>query len=323
MDSILTQLSQIGIVPVIQLDRGRGCSAPGKSIDGRRASLCGNHFPYPPQGKRLSGTSAKRFRRMLVGAGTVLTIEQAERAQQAGAKFIVSPGLNPKVVAYCQQRNLPITPGCANPSDIEAALELGLEAVKFFPAEQAGGIRYIKAISAPYRKVHFMPTGGINEKNLNDYLSFDRVFACGGSWMVKPELIRAGLFDEITRLCRQTVRTMLGFSLVHVGINGADPSAARSIAQQFSLLFGLEVREEEKSVFAGSLIEVMKQPLRGTKGHIAIGTHCLKRAAAHLERLGISFDPVSKAEVEQGLSHALYLKEEVGGFALHLISDKD
>src|SRR5690606_21430214 len=121
---------------------------------------------------------------MLVGAGTVLTTEQVERARKAGARFIVSPGFNPKVVSYCVEHNIPITPGCSSPSDIEQALELGLEVVKFFPAEASGGIAKIKALSAPYGNVKFMPTGGINAKNLTSYLEFKKILACGGSWMV-------------------------------------------------------------------------------------------------------------------------------------------
>lgn len=142
---------------------------------------------------------------MLIGAGTVLKTEQVDRAVAAGAKFIVAPGLNPKTVGYCVERNIPIVPGCANPSDIEAALEFDLEVVKFFPAEALGGLKLIKAMSAPYGNVRFMPTGGINADNICSYLEFNKVIACGGSWMVDKKLVAAGRFDEIERLCKEAV----------------------------------------------------------------------------------------------------------------------
>jgi 2-dehydro-3-deoxyphosphogluconate aldolase/(4S)-4-hydroxy-2-oxoglutarate aldolase len=142
---------------------------------------------------------------VLVGAGTVLTTQQAGKAINAGARFIVSPGLNPAVVEFCQDKGIPVTPGCCTPSDIEAALGLGLDVVKFFPAEAFGGIKTLKAISAPYSMMKFIPTGGISAANLSDYLSFGKVLACGGSWMVKSDMIKRGDFEEITCLTRKAV----------------------------------------------------------------------------------------------------------------------
>ena len=146
---------------------------------------------------------SKDFPDMLVGAGTVLTCEQADRAVAAGAKFIVSPGLNPKVVAYCIKMGYPITPGIMTPTELEVALGFGLDLVKFFPAENAGGLKMIKAMSAPYTMMKFMPTGGINATNVRDYLACDKILACGGSWMVKGDLVAAGKFDEIEKLTRE------------------------------------------------------------------------------------------------------------------------
>ncbi|MCR5754280.1 MAG: bifunctional 4-hydroxy-2-oxoglutarate aldolase/2-dehydro-3-deoxy-phosphogluconate aldolase [Acetatifactor sp.] len=140
---------------------------------------------------------------MLVGAGTVLTTEQVDRAVNAGAKFIVSPGFNPKVVDYCIEKGIPVAPGTANPTDIEAALEKGLKVVKFFPAEPLGGLKMIKAIAAPYVGVKFMPTGGINATNVRDYLAYNRIIACGGSFMVSGELIKKGDFETIKKLTRE------------------------------------------------------------------------------------------------------------------------
>lgn len=143
------------------------------------------------------------FPDMLVGAGTVLTTEQVERAYKAGAKFIVSPGFDPEIIDYCISIGLPVLPGCITPSEIAQAVKRGLKVVKFFPAEQSGGVAMIKAMAAPYSMVKFMPTGGISTKNLADYLSCEKILCCGGSWMVKEDLIRSGSFDKITDMTRE------------------------------------------------------------------------------------------------------------------------
>lgn len=143
------------------------------------------------------------FPDMLVGAGTVLTTEQVERAHKAGAKFIVSPRFDPEIIDCCISIGLPVLPGCITPSEIAQAVKRGLKVVKFFPAEQSGGVAMIKAMAAPYSMVKFMPTGGISTKNLADYLSCDKILCCGGSWMVKEDLIRSGSFDKITDMTRE------------------------------------------------------------------------------------------------------------------------
>lgn len=140
-----------------------------------------------------------------VGAGTVLTVEQAQKAIGAGAGFVVAPGLNPKVVRFCLDNDIPVTPGVATPTDIETAMNLGLEILKFFPAEAFGGLKTLKAMSAPYQAVKFIPTGGLNAQNVVDYLKFPKVAAVGGSWIVKSDAIAGGEFDKITQLTREAV----------------------------------------------------------------------------------------------------------------------
>ncbi|MBR4175555.1 MAG: bifunctional 4-hydroxy-2-oxoglutarate aldolase/2-dehydro-3-deoxy-phosphogluconate aldolase, partial [Lachnospiraceae bacterium] len=143
---------------------------------------------------------------MLVGAGTVLTKEQVDRAIGAGAKFIVSPGFDPEIVDYCLEKGYPVYPGIITPSELAQAVKRGLEVVKFFPAEQFGGVATIKALAAPYTQVKFMPTGGVNAKNLPDYLGFNKIIACGGSWMVKGDLVKAGEFDKIKEMTAEAVK---------------------------------------------------------------------------------------------------------------------
>lgn len=151
---------------------------------------------------------SQEFPDMLIGAGTVLTPEQADQAIKAGARFIVSPGLNPAVVKHCVKKKYPIIPGINNPTGIEIALTFGLTLLKFFPAEASGGLEMIQALSAPYPQIRYMPTGGINLQNLHTYLANDRVVACGGTWMVKEDLINSGNFEEIRRLTEEAVRTV-------------------------------------------------------------------------------------------------------------------
>jgi 2-dehydro-3-deoxyphosphogluconate aldolase/(4S)-4-hydroxy-2-oxoglutarate aldolase len=256
---------------------------------------------------------------MLTGAGTVLTTEQVDRAVAAGAKFIVSPGLNPKVVEYCVNKGIPVTPGCSSPSDIEVALEYGLDVVKFFPAEAAGGIAMIKAMSAPYSGVKFMPTGGINSGNINNYLSFNKVLACGGSWMVDKKLVAAGNFAEIERLSREAVETILGFEVAHVGVNLENGDEASAAADRYAQIFGFARKDGNSSIFAGSGVELMKSKYLGTMGHIAIRTNSVERAMYHLEQRGAKFNPDSAKKDEKGNIKAIYLDEEFGGFAVHIV----
>jgi 2-dehydro-3-deoxyphosphogluconate aldolase/(4S)-4-hydroxy-2-oxoglutarate aldolase len=248
----------------------------------------------------------------------VLTVENAKKAVAAGAKFIVSPGFNPKVVGYCVDNNIPITPGINSPTQIEMALEYGLDVVKFFPAEASGGLPLLKAMSAPYGGIAFIPTGGINAKNLNTYLSFPKVHACGGSWMVKADLISSQQFDEITKLTKEAMATMLGFEFVHLGINEETAENALSSANLFSKMFSFAIKEGNSSVFAGTSFEVMKSKYLGAHGHIAIATNSISRAIAYLKRQGINTLP-DTAKEKGGKLKAIYLDTEISGFAVHLL----
>ena len=191
MNPIIEQISRIGIVPVIALEDAKDAAPLAKALQ-RGGIGCAEVTFRTKAAQEAIRIMTKECPEMLVGAGTVLNAQQVDQAVEAGAKFIVSPGLNPATVSYCVEKKIPVLPGTANPSDIEAALSLGLDTVKFFPAEAAGGIKMIKAMSAPYGNVKFMPTGGINADNLKEYLDFEKVIACGGSWMVKKDLIKAG-----------------------------------------------------------------------------------------------------------------------------------
>lgn len=205
MNNVLEKIQELGIVPVVVLN-------DVKDAEPLAQALCDGGLPCAEVTFRTDAAEesirimSEKFPNMLIGAGTVLTTEQVDRAVTAGAKFIVSPGLNPRIVKYCVEKGILITPGCTNPSDIEQAIENGLEVVKFFPAEPAGGLKMIKAMAAPYVGMKFMPTGGINPSNVRNYLAYDRIVACGGSWMVDGKLVKAGEFDKITELVKDAVQ---------------------------------------------------------------------------------------------------------------------
>ena len=317
MDKICEELYKIGIVPVIAIDDAKDAEPLAQALINGGLPAAEVTFRTAAAEEAIKIISTK-FPEMIVGAGTVLNAEQADRAKAAGAKFIVSPGFNRANVEYIQSIGVPVVPGTATPGEVEQAIELGLDCVKFFPAEQNGGIAKIKAMAAPYTKMHFMPTGGVNKNNLNDYLSFGKVFCCGGSWMVKKDLISAGKFDEIEAMTRDAVNAMLGFKLKHIGINQDSAEAAESVADKFDALFGLTKKVGNSSVFAGSAVEVMKSKGRGTCGHIAIGCNNIDRAVYHLGRQGVKFDETSFSYDADNHLKVAYLADDFGGFAVHL-----
>ena len=233
--------------------------------------------------------------------------------------YIVSPGISPAVVSFCLERGVPVLPGCATPSDIQTALEMGISTVKFFPAEAIGGLKAIKAMSAPFGQVRFIPTGGINEGNLREYLSFPKVLACGGSWMVPDDAVAAKDWNRVRQLARGAVSLLLGLSLRHVGINSGSPEQAARDALRLCALLGLEARDGATSIYAGEGFELMKNPVRGTHGHIAIACDSLPRARWHLERRGFAFNPDS-LKIRDGKPALIYLREEIAGFAFHLLA---
>lgn len=204
MSTMIEKIQELGVVPVVVLEDAKDALALGRA-------LCEGGLPCAEVTFRTDAAEesirimVNEFPEMLVGAGTVLTIEQVERAVAAGARFIVSPGFDSEIVDYCLEKGIPVFPGCVTPSEVAGAVKRGLKVIKFFPAEQFGGVASIKALTAPYIGLKFMPTGGIGPKNLKAYLECEEIVACCGSWMVKGDLIRAGEFDQIKNLTAKAV----------------------------------------------------------------------------------------------------------------------
>ena len=201
-EDLKKRFEEIGIIPVVVLEDAKDAHALGEAL--MKGGLPAAEITFRTEAaEEVIRILSKDFPDMLVGAGTVLTCEQADRAVAAGAKFIVAPGFNPTVVKHCLDKGYPVTPGVQTPGEMEQAMELGLDFVKFFPAEPAGGLPMIKAVAAPYSKLRFMPTGGINKENVKEYLAYKKIVACGGTWMVKGDLIASGDFAKIEELTHE------------------------------------------------------------------------------------------------------------------------
>lgn len=316
-ESVCKRIHDLGILPVIAINDADKAVPLAKALC--KGGLAAAEITFRTA---CAAEAIKRIREavpeMLVGAGTVLTEEQVDQAIDAGVEFIVTPGFNPQIVKYAISKGIEIMPGTATPGEMEQAMSLGLDVVKFFPAEQNGGIAKLKAVAAPYAKLKFIPTGGVNAKNLNDYLSFNKILACGGTWMVNKDLIDAENWDEITRLTREAVNSMLGFEFAHLGINAQNADDAMATAKLLGMMFGFDVNDGNSSNFtANKKIEVIKNPVYGKNGHIGIATNTLDRAVAYFKSLGYEF--INEETIAKGM---VYFKDEIAGFAIHLVQKK-
>ena len=322
MHEVLNQIQDLGIVPVVKIDD------PAMAVPLAQALKDGG---LPCAEITFRTDSAKEAMKLiggevpdlLLGAGTVLTTAQVDSAVECGARFVMSPGFNPSIVEYCIERGIPVVPGCSTPSDMEKAIEAGLEVVKFFPAEESGGLAYIRAVSAPYTMLRFIPTGGINAANLNSYLSFNRVLACGGSWMVKAELIDEGCFEEIKRLTKEAVNTMLGFRLLHLGINASGEDEALKAAEIWQRIFNFPASPGSSPAFTGPWLEYAKSPCSGEYGRIIMGTLDIRRAAAYLKRSGFDFRTETAKTNDAGETTAIYLSTEIAGFSICFVKARE
>ena len=202
MKTLEEQFYEYAVVPVVVLDDADDAAPLAEALI-KGGLPCAEVTFRTEAAEESIRIMSEKYPEMLVGAGTVLTTEQVDRAVAAGAKFIVSPGFDPEIVDYCMEKNIPVFPGCVSPSEVAQAVKRGLEVVKFFPAEQAGGLAMLKAMAAPYTMLKFMPTGGINTKNLKEYLGFSKILCCGGSWMVKGDMIKNKEFHKITEMTRE------------------------------------------------------------------------------------------------------------------------
>ena len=259
---ILKQVSNIGIVPVIAIDDA------SKAVPLAKALAAGGLPAAEVTFRTAAAEDAIRaivqeVPEMLVGAGTVITTEQADRAMAAGATFIVAPGYDPKVTQHVLDKGGIMMPGTASAGEMQQAMNQGCQVIKYFPAEANGGVAMLKNIGAALKGAKWMCTGGVSAKNVNDYLGYSQIVAVGGTWMCKKELIEGEKWDEITAMCKEAVKTMLGFSLAHVGLNCENEAEAGQSAKTLCALFGFEYKPGNSSIFARSEVECMKSPFLG------------------------------------------------------------
>jgi len=314
---IMNRLSRCGIVPVVVLDKAESALPTANALLAGGIDIMEVTFRTDAAAESIQ-LIADNCPDVLVGAGTIITLDQCKTAVNCGAKFIVSPGFDYDVVSWCVDNIFPVIPGCVTPTEITAALKLGLKVLKFFPAGIYGGLSAMKALSGPFGGIKFIPTGGVNGQNIGEYIAAPFVHAIGGSWVCTKEDIIAGNFDRITQLSRQARASMLGFEVAHVGINCQDASQADKVCEKLYQAFGFETKAGNSSNFVTSSIEVIKSVFPGEHGHIAIRTNSIQAAVAELENRGFTTLP-DTAKYKNNRMMAIYLQDEFGGFAVHLL----
>lgn len=262
----------------------------------------------------------KTYPELKIVAGTVLTVEQAQAALDAGAVGIVMPGYDDEIVDFALERGIPVVPGCVTAADVQKGMKKGLKVFKFFPASTNGGLEAIKFLAGPFKGVKFLPTAGIGFDNIGTYLKEDCIIACGGSFMADAKLLAAKDFDTIRENCKRAKKISLGFALAHVGINHESADDARNTATTLCRLFGLELRPLTSAVFAGTAVEAMHGKGYGAKGHVGFSTNSIPRAMAYFEEMGVAFNPESiKRDAANNIT-CIYFAEEIAGFAFHIVS---
>ena len=313
----INRLSAAAVVPVVVLDDAKDAVATAKALLAGGVDVMEITFRTAAAADSIKAV-AENCRDMLVGAGTVITLEQCKQAVECGARFIVSPGFDDEVVRWCVENGIAVTPGCVTPSEIRAAMKLGLTVVKFFPAGVYGGLSAMKALSGPFGGIKFIPTGGVNGQNIGEFIAAPFIHAVGGSWVCPKADIAAGNFEKITELCKQARSAALGFEVAHIGLNCEDAEAASAVCEKLNEAFALTVKDGNSSMFASGGIEVMKSMYLGKNGHIAIRTNSVPLAIAELAKKGFVCD-MTTAKYKGGRMVAVYLKDEIGGFAVHLL----
>ena len=319
-EELFTTFHDIGLVPVVKIDDASKAEALAKAlIDG--GLPCAEVTFRTAAAEEAIRRMAQAYPEMLIGAGTVINPELAEKAVNAGAKFIVSPGLNPATVEWCLAHDVPVVPGIATPSEIEKGLSYGLKVLKFFPAEALGGVSMLKNLGGPFPQVKFMTTGGINANNLGDYAKAKNVLAVGGSWMVKADLIANDEWDKITALCKEAVIKLQGLELVHVGINAESEENASLVQKGFENMGCTTTKIcGEKSYFIDDNIEIMRKPgALGKHGHLAYRCSDLERTVYFLKGQGMTVNEAASSRDANGKYKLVYFNEEIGGFAIHLV----
>jgi 2-dehydro-3-deoxyphosphogluconate aldolase / (4S)-4-hydroxy-2-oxoglutarate aldolase len=312
----LEHLGNMGLVPLAVLDDAKDAVPLAKALQAGGIDTMEITFRTDCALECIASVK-EQVPGFLIGAGTVLTVKQAQDAVKAGADYIVMPGFDPAIVDWCLENGIAVAPGCVTPTEVQTVVAKGLNVVKFFPAEKYGGVKTLASLSEPFFGVKFMPTGGVNLENLSDYVTKDFIFAVGGSWLCPKNDVKAGNWEKITETAKASVRKLLDFQVVHVGINTNGADEADRISGELSGMFGFPQAKGAGSTFVGSGFEIMHTKGFGANGHIAVDTNSVARAEYYLLKMGVTFNEESRV-MNNGKTAALYLKKEFGGFAIHL-----
>ena len=317
-EQVIQRIMEIGVLPVANIKKQEWAEPLA-------GALCSGGIPTIEVLARSEGAfeAMERMTRaqpqLLAGAGTIITRSQAAEAIAAGADFIVSPGYSADIVELCMEKDVAVVPGCTSASELQQAYAAGLRFVKFFPTQAAGGLAAMKDLTGPFPGVRFLPTGGITLDTLGEYLSSSVIGACGGSFVAPKELLERGEFEAIAARCRQARAISLGFTLAHVGVNHASREEAEKTAKLFASIFCMPVIEHSACLFAGTAMECNDFEGPGQKGHIGIRTTSMRRACAWLRELGVELREDCRKYNDKGELTCVYLKQEIGGFAIHVV----
>ncbi|MCL2059772.1 MAG: bifunctional 4-hydroxy-2-oxoglutarate aldolase/2-dehydro-3-deoxy-phosphogluconate aldolase [Oscillospiraceae bacterium] len=317
--SLLERIKKIGLIPVVAFDNADQASAAAKAMFDAQLDIIEITM------RTAAGIdSIKRVKAelpdMIVGAGTVLTLDKAKESVGAGAQFVVMPGYQEDIVDWCIANDVLVFPGCVTPAEIQMALQKGLKVLKFFPADVYGGLKALTALNGPFGPsgVSFIPTGGVDLKNLSEFVQASFIAAVGGSFLCSSKQIKAGDWAGVAKSVAESIDIMLGFELGHVGFNTDSPEKSEEITKTLVGAFHFPYLPGNSANFAGTAVEVVKSVGLGDHGHVAIKTNNLDRAVYYLEKRGFSVDP-STEKSKDGKKTAVYLKDQIGGYAFHLL----
>lgn len=317
MNVEMQRIFNCGIVPVVVIDDAKDAVQTARALQAGGIDVI-EITMRTKAGLQAIENISRDCPDILVAAGTVLSVESCQACISAGARFIVSPGFDSSIVEHCLKNNIVPVPGCVTPTEIQHALSYKLDVLKFFPANLYGGIDALKALAGPFEGVSFIPTGGVNEQNIGAYSAQKNVFAVGGSWVCVKSEIATGSFGKITELSAKARMIMMGFEFAHLGINTEGEEDSKSTVDVMEELFGFTPKLGASSNFAGDYLEVVKSKYLGSHGHLAIRTNNIQRAEAYLLAKGYTTDP-STAKYKNEIMIAIYLKDEINGFAVHLL----
>lgn len=313
---ILSEINKIGLLPVFPSCGNYDALALAEALD--RASLPCGEMAFSPEAEAGIKAIASKLPDFIIGVKGVKNTSDLKRTLECGAKFFTGFGAISELGRYCLENNIPFIPSCSTAGEMEAALAAGVKSVKFFPAEQLGGLAALKAFGEAYGEVKFL-LGGVGEEDFIRYADYKKVIAVYAPWLTPADALKEGDFAKIETLARESVSKMLGFFLKHVGINSADEKESNATADAFEKLFGFKKQDFGGAYFNDTFVEVMKKPFYGRNGHIAIGVNNVERALYRFRRDGVPFIEESSGYNPDGSLRVIYFRDEIGGFAVHIV----